>query len=212
LWLDPVEQHLTATESLAGALHPHSPLALGALHGSPDDHEALVDAYDTMAQDWRRWTLAQGDHYSACLGVGLRHAQHRLQGFRHVVELSAGQGAGTEVLVAAGLHVISVEPLESMLVALRRMDPGPTAIVRGRSDCLPFASHSIPALIGLNAVADASEMKRVLTRRGFVLWCYSFAEATPLYIPPDTLEDAFGATVTAQRVGPGMWCSMEMPS
>lgn len=203
-WLDAPGIEEAANGQPLGRDHPHNPLVRRALVGDLGAHLELVERYESMAAIWRSWTDSHSDDYTLPLRSGLDHVRKAM-----VVELSAGGGAGTNVLLERGFDVIAVEPSAAMVAEFRSSISTPA--VRATSDQLPFASDTIELLVGLNAVADADEMRRVLAPGGQILWCYSFGEATPVYIEPEELASAVGASrAFAQRAGQGFWLILEV--
>ena len=67
-------------------------------------------------------------------------------GRRRVVELGAGTGKLTEMLLAAGHDVLATDPLPEMLALLRRRLPGARAAV-GRAEAIPVASRSVDVVV-----------------------------------------------------------------
>lgn len=87
------------------------------------------------------------------------------------VDLAAGTGKLTRLLVPAGARLIAVEPLEGMHRVLRRVVPG-VPVVAGTAESLPFADASLDAVTVAQAFHwfDAekafAELARVLRRGG----------------------------------------------
>jgi SAM-dependent methyltransferase len=90
---------------------------------------------------------------------------------RRVVDLAAGTGKLTELLVGRGADLVAVEPVPPMLAQLRARLPGVPAVA-GLAEALPFADGSLHAV----AVAQAfhwfrprealAELARVLPAGG----------------------------------------------
>lgn len=185
-------------EKLLGVDHPHNPLVHRMLDGDESAAGELVRRYDEMSSIWVEWTAGHAAHYTAALEAGLTH----LSPHGSVLELAAGTGVGTVALRRWGARVTAVEPVASMI---DEADPRDAALVQASSFALPFRPRAFDLIVGLNAVMSASETLRVLRPGGVVLWCYSFAEDTPVFVPPQVLVDHLGLPAVAQRVGPGMW-------
>lgn len=90
---------------------------------------------------------------------------------RDVVDLAAGTGKLTRVLVRLGHRVIAVEPLEAMRAALKRVTPGATAHA-GTAESMPLPSSSADAVVVAQAFhwfdhpAALREIARVLRPGG----------------------------------------------
>jgi SAM-dependent methyltransferase len=67
-------------------------------------------------------------------------------GARRVLDLAAGTGKLTRALVARGLEVTAVDPLEGMLDELRRLSPGVPAMT-GTAEEIPLPDHSVDAVV-----------------------------------------------------------------
>jgi SAM-dependent methyltransferase len=63
-----------------------------------------------------------------------------------VVDLAAGTGKLTRLLVPTGARVVAVEPVESMRATLVETVPG-IDVVAGAAEALPFAAGSVDALL-----------------------------------------------------------------
>ena len=96
-----------------------------------------------------------------------------LQAHDRVADLGAGTGKLTTALVAEGLDVVAVEPLDEMRARLRDVE-----VVDATAEDLPFADGSLAAAFSgdafhwFDADAVAAELYRVLRPRGGValLW------------------------------------------
>ena len=114
--------------------------------------------YPPQALDWLRDTLG--------LGAGKR-----------VVDLGAGTGKFTKVLLATGAHVTAVDPVMPMLDRLRRDVPGADAIA-GDAEHIPLASGAVDAVLCAQSFhwfatqAAVAEIRRVLKPDGMfgLIW------------------------------------------
>ena len=96
---------------------------------------------------------------------------------RRVLDLGAGTGLLTDVLVAVGHRVLAVDPSPEMLGQLVARQPG-TAALAGAAEALPLADGSVEVVVAGQAAhwfapaAAAAEMRRVLRPGGVVglLW------------------------------------------
>ena len=88
-----------------------------------------------------------------------------------VVDLGAGTGKFTKVLLTTGAHVIAVDPVTPMLDRLRRDVPGAEAVV-GDAEHIPVASGAVDAVVCAQSFhwfatpAAVAEIRRVLEPDG----------------------------------------------
>lgn len=173
------------------------------LHRHPGDEQRwreLADAYRAMAENWTEWAREHSD-YARPVAAGLAWCRpHRL-----AVEIAAGSGQATAVLVEAGLQVLATD---INLEMVQRIPPMP-GVLRAVADArsLPVATAGVGLLVGLNAVLVPPEVDRVLRADGELLWCSSFGPETPLHLSPADVLDNLGDGWHAQWgvAGRGEW-------
>lgn len=205
-WFPPVEPPDQPPPALAGARHP-SRLALERLLTDNDDLQAWADlraSYDDMAAEWTEWSNSQPG-YAASVREGLSHARPA----DWIVEVGCGTGEATEVLAQSGARVVATDVNEAMLRRSPRLPH--TCYVLADVHRLPFPDASVRLLVGLNAVPDLEEFRRVLAPSGQILWCSSFRELTPLYVAPQRFVELLGPdwTGVAGHAGHGDWVLAE---
>jgi SAM-dependent methyltransferase len=128
------------------------------------DHEQ-ARSFDRVADAYRR---ARPSYPAAAVAWVLEGAPGR-----RVIDLAAGTGKLTQVLVAAGADVVAVEPLDRMRAELRRTLPGVPALA-GTAEELPLADGSADAVFAAQAFHwfDArralDEIARVLVPGGML--------------------------------------------
>jgi len=110
-----------------------------------------------------------------------------------VLDLAAGTGKLTRVLVRRYAHVIAVEPLDGMRAILERVVPGAEALP-GRAESIPLDDASVDAVFAAQAFhwfandAAVAEIARVLRPGGiFCLVWNSGDDARPNPLPADYL-------------------------
>jgi SAM-dependent methyltransferase len=131
--------------------------SLGVLHPLAQQFAGVADAYD----------LGRPGYPPEAVAIAARAFE--LHDRDRVADLGAGTGKLTTVLVAAGLDVVAVEPLEQMRSRLRDVE-----VVAATAEKLPFADGSLAACFSADAFhwfdadAVAAELHRVLRPRGGV--------------------------------------------
>jgi ubiquinone/menaquinone biosynthesis C-methylase UbiE len=134
---------------------------------APDGDQAR--SFDRVADAYQR---ARPSYPAAAVHWALEPAPGR-----RVVDLAAGTGKLTEVLVAAGAEVVAVEPLGNMRAELERALPSVRALA-GAAERIPLPDGSTDAVfVGqafhwFDAPAALAEIARVLRPRGglVLLW------------------------------------------
>jgi ubiquinone/menaquinone biosynthesis C-methylase UbiE len=134
-----------------------------------DARHELARSFDRVADAYRR---ARPSYPAAAVDWVLERAPGR-----RVVDLAAGTGKLTEVLLAAGADVIAIEPLENMRAALEQSLPGVPALA-GTAEQMPLADDSADGLfVGqafhwFDAPRALAEIARVLVPGGVLglLW------------------------------------------
>jgi SAM-dependent methyltransferase len=129
------------------------------------DLHALVAGFTDVAAVYERgrpeYPPVVVDRIVAELGVTTAHPPAR------VVDLGAGTGKLTRPLVAAGLDVVAVEPLEHMRAAVARA-VGAERVVDGRAEAIPLPDASLDGAVSGDAFhwfdgdRAAAELHRVL--------------------------------------------------
>ena len=122
-------------------------------------------------------------------------------GASRVLDLGAGTGKLTGSLLARGLQVIAVEPLESMLAELHRGLPGAVA-VSGAAEGIPLADSTVDAvLVGqafhwFDPALALPEMARVLRPGGTLSLLWNHDDDTdPLVLEVQSALDRAGRPV-----------------
>jgi ubiquinone/menaquinone biosynthesis C-methylase UbiE len=135
----------------------------------PDPGDQRARSFDGVADAYLR---ARPSYPAAAVEWVLERAPGR-----RVVDLAAGTGKLTQVLVAAGAEVVAVEPLENMRSALGRTLPGVRALA-GTAEAIPLPDASADAVMvaqafhWFDAQAALAEIARVLVPGGVLglLW------------------------------------------
>jgi len=139
------------------------------------DLHALVAGFADVAAVYERgrpdYPPAVVERIVAELGVTTAHPPAR------VLDLAAGTGKLTRPLLAEGLDVVAVEPLEHMRAAAGRV-AGPDRVLDGRAEAIPLPGASLDGAVcgdafhWFDADRAAAELHRVLRPGGgLVLSC-----------------------------------------
>jgi SAM-dependent methyltransferase len=143
---------------------------LGVLHPLAQQFAGVAEAYD------------RGRPGYPAEVVTIAAREFELHARDRVIDLGAGTGKLTTTLVAAGLDVVAVEPLEEMRARLPAVE-----VVAATAEELPFAAGELAAAFSADAFhwfdsdASAAELHRVLRPRGGValLWHLPGWESDP---------------------------------
>lgn len=121
-----------------------------------------------------------------------------------VVELGAGDGAGTTEIVARHGAVVALDLSWEMLC---RLDVDGAGRVLADASRLPFPDGSIGTLVCVNMLLFAGEVRRVLGPAGALVWVNTIGERTPIHLPADAVAASLGEgfEVVASRAGWGTW-------
>ncbi len=120
------------------------------------------------------------------------------------LEIGAGTGAGTSVLVKRFEQVIALDIAGEMLNHFHDLKAD---LVLADGAALPFAPASVDVIVLVNAFLFPAELDRVLAPKGAIVWMNSLAEDTPIHLP---IEDLLAAmprrwiAITAEA-GWGEW-------
>jgi SAM-dependent methyltransferase len=131
-------------------------------------HEAAARGFSNQAQAYVRGRPG----YPAELGGWLRDVLGLVPG-KSVVDLGAGTGKITPLLLSSGASVIAVEPVAAMRAQLSSILPEVHA-VPGRAESMPLADASVDAVICAQAfhwfstIAAMEEIRRVLKPGGWL--------------------------------------------
>ena len=159
----------------------------------------VAAAFDALADSWDTRSSA------AVASVGLLDALDRGGPWGgQVVELGAGTGSGTAVLVERFGHVVAVDLAAEMLARLRVEGASP---VRADASVLPLRSGSVGTLVCVNAFLFAAEVLRVLRPDGALVWVNALGERTPIHLADEDVAAALGpgVDVVSSRAGWSTW-------
>lgn len=127
-----------------------------------------------------------------------------------VLELGAGTGAGTRLLRSRFGHVVAGDLSNDMLA---RLDPALASRVRLDASGLPVRPAAVGAVVCVNMLLFADEVRRVLRAGGSLVWVNTLGERTPIHLPAEAVAAALGddVDVVASRAGWSTWAVARLP-
>lgn len=135
-------------------------------------HDAAAEGFGAAAYEYER---ARPDYPAAAVERLCRELS--IEPGRRLLDLGAGTGKLTRMLVPRGPRVVALEPVESMRVRFARVLPR-VPVVAGIAEAMPFAGASFVAVVCAQAFhwfdgePALAEIHRVLDRGGLLglLW------------------------------------------
>lgn len=133
---------------------------------SPEIHPAAAAGFERATDAYER---GRPDYPSAAVGHLVKHL--KIEPGRRVVDLAAGTGKLTRVLVTTGAEVVAVEPVSAMRAALVAALPMVHALA-GTAEALPLRDGSVDAVTvaqafhWFDAPVAVDELHRVLRAEG----------------------------------------------
>ena len=121
------------------------------------------------------------------------------------VEVGSGIGTYSPLLAERFATVVAID----LSLAMLRLAPiGPAFRVRADGATLPISDASAAAIVLINALLFPTEVERVLSPDGVLVWVNSSGEHTPIYLSVDDLVEGLPGewTGTSSRAGEGLWC------
>ena len=117
---------------------------------------------------------------------------------KRVVDLGAGTGLATQILVNNFESVVALDISKEMI---KNSVTPETPQVCADGDCLPFASNSIDAFLVMNMILFPNEIERCLRDEGFLVWISSRGPETPIYLPPEEVIELMSVNSEASWFG-----------
>jgi ubiquinone/menaquinone biosynthesis C-methylase UbiE len=124
------------------------------------------------------------------------------------VEIGSGIGAYSGLLAERFATVVAID---LSLPMLKLAAAAPAHRVQADGARLPVRDSSAAAVVLINAFLFPSEVDRVLSRRGALVWVNCSGEQTPIYLPVEDLIARLPGewTGTSSRAGEGQWCVLQ---
>ncbi|MGI9016285.1 MAG: methyltransferase domain-containing protein [Euzebya sp.] len=192
-WLDPVEpEEVDPRVVELGQAHPMRTVtsAVAAEVGawSGDTPRQVQATFDGLAGEWHtRHTPERLDSLSDALDRGGPLPDHGVW-----LELGAGDGWASSSLAGRAPLLVSTDLSQAMLAH----SPA-DGVARFQADgvCLPLQDHSITVAVLMNMLLFPTELDRVITPGGALVWVSSRGPGTPIYLAPEQVAAAL----------PGRW-------
>lgn len=163
--------------------------------------DKVRELFDGMAAEW---SSRFGDEREASIIDALDRGGVRGD---TVVELGAGSGLGTNEIAARAADLVALDLSMKML----REQSGGTPLVQGDASTLPLPDAAVDTLVLVNMFLFPSEVDRVLTGAGRLLWINTNGHETPIYLSPEDVVAAMPGswTAIAGRAGTGIWAAVD---
>lgn len=149
----------------------------------PRVQDAAAKGFQQNAVDYERSRPSYPAAAMSCI-VGRAH----LGPGRKVIDLAAGTGKLTRLLVPSGAEVVAVEPVAAMREQLAAAVPAAVEIVDGTAESLPFPDESIDALTIAQAFhwfdqpVALAEIRRVLRPGGSLVLTWNTRDRSHAWV------------------------------
>lgn len=165
---------------------------------TPERAAKVAALFDGLAPEWH--TRHSAERQEPLLDALERGGA----GGGRCLEVGSGTGYSTPVLAARFGGVVAVD-LSAEMLRLAPASPGWR--VRGDAARLPLRDAAVDAVVLVNALLFPHEVDRVLAPGGAVVWVCSLGDRTPIYLPPDDVEQALPGEWdgVAAEAGWGTW-------
>ncbi len=201
--LPPLELEGHVPSNPLGADHPMRVITRRAagLEGPPWDADArreVAELFDALAGEWHTRTT---EPRMAVVADALDRGEVR---GHTALELGSGIGTYSAPLAERFDRVVSLD-LSIEMLRLAAGEPG--LRVLADSSELPLDDASIDAVVCINMVLFPSEVARVLSPGGTLVWVNSSGESTPIHLTGDEVVAALPGewSGVSSRAGIGLW-------
>jgi len=147
---------------------------------TPELAKFTTEVFDALAENW---VDERGGYRAAPLVDALDRGCPSSSG--RCLEIGSGTGVLTPYLQERWGDIVCVD-LSMEMMSRRRMG----SQVQADANRLPFPEGSFDVIVIGDAPLFASEMVRVLSPRGTLVWSNALGQGAPYYVPTDDLWDA----------------------
>jgi SAM-dependent methyltransferase len=163
--------------------------------------------FDELAADWhtRTWPERTAMVVDALdRGLGALGSSERVL----AVEVGSGIGTYSPLLAQRFRRVLAVDLSREML---KLAPAGPAYRVQADGSRLPLRDGVASAIVLINAFLFPSEVSRVLSPGGALIWLNSRAEQTPIHLSAEELVARLPGewSGVSSRAGEGLWAVLE---
>ena len=168
-----------------------------------DLREQVADFFGGLASEWH--TRSSPERTAVVMDALSRGLDPIGLPAGTVVEVGCGIGTYSNLLAERFTTVVAVDLSLPMLKLAPR---GPAYRVQADGASLPLRDSSAAALVLINAFLFPTEVERVLSPGGALVWVNSSGEQTPIYLSVEDLVAQLPGewTGTSSRAGEGHWC------
>jgi len=209
--LPPLEIPSHQTSSAGGPDHPMRAAtrrAAGLDSGgwTPDLRNDVRGFFDDLAPEWQSRTSPER---TAIVKDALDRGLGRIKPAGDLaIEIGSGTGSYSGMLAERFKKVIAVDLSLAMLTFAPRQ---PAQRIQADGARLPVRDGSADAVVLINAFLFPSEVERVLSAHGALVWVNSSGPKTPIYLSIQDLVVSLSGqwTGVSSRAGLGHWCVLQ---
>jgi ubiquinone/menaquinone biosynthesis C-methylase UbiE len=166
----------------------------------------VADYFDAIAGEWHTRMSSQRTAVvldALSRGLGATDVPPGL-----AVEIGSGIGAYSGLLAERFASVVAID---FSLPMLKLAPSAPAHRVQADGARLPLRDSSAAAVVLINAFLFPSEVDRVLSPRGALVWVNCSGEHTPIHLSVEDLIAGLPGEWTgiSSRAGEGLWCVLQ---
>jgi SAM-dependent methyltransferase len=159
--------------------------------------------FDDLASEWH--TRGSPQRTAVVTDALVRGLDPMVPSVGLVLEVGSGIGSYSNLLAARFVTVLAVDLSRAML---QQAPVGPARRVQADGATLPVGDGSAAAIVLINVFLFPTEVERVLSPEGVLVWVNTSGENTPIYLSVDDLVAALPGEWTGKSssAGEGHWC------
>jgi len=170
---------------------------------TPELRKEVGEFFDTLSGEWHTRTSPQR---TAVVMDALDRGLGR-QASRVGVAVEVGSGIGTYSSLLAQ-RFATVLAIDLSLEMLRLAPSGTAHRIQADGAMLPLRDSSVAAVVLINCFLFPTEVARILSPDGALVWVNSSGEQTPIFLGAEDVLSALPGewTGTSSQAGQGTWC------